>query len=425
VAVVRFPREIMTNVQIAAVFDEMADILEFQGANPFRVRAYRNAARTIGDLTESCAELVGQGSELTAIDGIGTELAAKIVTLVTTGDLPQLQELRAQVPASVLKLMRIPGVGPKKAAALHKELAINDLEMLRAACLAQKVRSLKGFGEKTEEAILKGLGLAESSDQRLLWATADQYAQALVRHLRGAGTCGGGGAEGGVIEQLEIAGSYRRGKETIGDLDLLVVSSDVDGVMDRFGEFEDVAEVLARGDTKMSVRLGTGLQVDLRVVPADSFGAALQYFTGSKQHNVELRGRAKSLGLKVNEWGANGGGGLSPAGPPLDPAGAARSAARVRLGRGRRVAQASGSRRSPRRPAHAHQPDRRQVDARRDGSGRPGPRLAVYRDHRPLAARHDGQRPGRPAAPHPVGRDRPAQRTARKPTPSPHDPQGS
>ncbi len=283
----------MTNAQLAAVFDEMADILEFQGANQFRVRAYRNAARTIGDLTEPCAAIVEAEGDLTEIEGIGKELAAKIGTLVTTGDLPQLQELRAAVPASALAMMRVPGVGPKKAAALHKELKITTLDMLREACVAHKVRELKGFGEKTEEMILKGLGLAASVGQRMLWATADQYVQEILAYLRGSRA----------IQQVEAAGSYRRGRETVGDLDLLAVSSDVAAVMDRFGSFGGIAEVLARGETKMSVRMATGLQVDLRVVPEESFGAALQYFTGSKQHNVVLRGRAKAQGLKVNEWG--------------------------------------------------------------------------------------------------------------------------
>ncbi len=273
----------MTNAQIASAFDEMADILEFQGANQFRVRAYRNAARTISELTESCAAIVEAQADLTAIEGIGKELAAKIATLVTTSDLPQLQELRAAVPASALAMMRVPGVGPKKAAALHRELKITTLDMLREACEAHKVRELKGFGEKTEEMILKGLGLAASVGQRMLWATADKYVQAIVAYLRGSPN----------IQQLEAAGSYRRGRETVGDLDLLAVSGDVATVMDRFGSFAGIAEVLARGDTKMSVRMATGLQVDLRVVPEESFGAALQYFTGSKQHNVVLRGRAK------------------------------------------------------------------------------------------------------------------------------------
>src|SRR5205085_10421304 len=154
-------------------------------------------------------------------------------------DLPQLQELRAAVPASVLKLMRIPGMGPKKAAVLHKELKINDLDMLREACLAHRVRELKGFGEKTEEIILKGLDLASAAGQRMLWATADEYAQTLLEYLRG--TPG--------IQQLEAAGSYRRGRDSVGDLDLLAVSTDVAAAMDRFGSFAGVAEVLARGDT--------------------------------------------------------------------------------------------------------------------------------------------------------------------------------
>jgi DNA polymerase (family 10) len=283
----------MTNTQIAAAFDEVADILEFQGANQFRVRAYRNAARTIGELTEACASLVTASADLTDIEGIGKDLAAKIIMLVQTGSLPQLLELRQQVPASVLALMRIPGMGPKKAAMLHKELGINDLDMLREACLAHKVRELKGFGEKSEEMILKGLETAAVVGRRLYWATADVFAQALLAHLRQCPT----------VRHIEVAGSYRRGKETIGDLDVLVDSSDVHQVMDCFGAFEGTAEVLARGDTKMSIRLDRGLQVDLRVVPEQSFGAALQYFTGSKQHNVVLRGRAKALGLKVNEWG--------------------------------------------------------------------------------------------------------------------------
>jgi DNA polymerase (family 10) len=283
----------VTNAQIAAALDEIADILEFQGANPFRVRAYRNASRTLGDLGESIEALVGDGRDLTEIEGIGEDLAGKIETLVKTGSLPQLVELRSQVPKSVLAMMRIPGLGPKKAAALYRELSIKDLDMLKAACESHKVRELKGFGEKTEEIILKGLGLAEESQKRIYWAVADEYAQALLKHMRGVQGIG----------QMEVGGSYRRGKDTVGDLDLLVVSSDVPAVMDRFGAFSGVAEVLARGETKMVVRLDTGLQVDLRVVPAESFGAALQYFTGSKQHNIILRGRAKDRGLKVSEWG--------------------------------------------------------------------------------------------------------------------------
>lgn len=284
----------MNNAQIAETFDLIADLLEFTGANPFRVRAYRNAARTVRDLGEPVAELIsGTGRKLTDIPGIGEDLAQKIVTLAQGGELPLLAELRAAVPESVLALLRIPGLGPKKAAALHKELGINSLDDLRAACQQHKVRELKGFGEKTEQAILAGLEFAGQAQVRMMWAEADLYAQSILRHLQRVSS----------IEQIEVAGSYRRGRETVGDLDFLVVSSHAGEVMDALAEFEPTATVLARGDTKMSVRLGCGLQVDVRVVPAESFGAALQYFTGSKEHNVELRSRAKALGLKINEYG--------------------------------------------------------------------------------------------------------------------------
>jgi len=284
----------MTNVQIAAVFDQIADILDFQGANPFRIRAYRNAARTIHEYPEQLSAIAADPArKLTEIDGIGADLSAKIVVLLATGSLPQLVELQAQVPASVLALLRIPGLGPKKAAALHRELGIKSLEELRVACNEHRVRAMKGFGEKTEATIMKGLEHAEHSGRRMQWADADRYAQALREHLKDVPG----------LDKIELAGSYRRGKETIGDLDILVTSSEPEAVMDRFGTFDPAADVLARGGTKMSIRLATGLQVDLRVVPAESFGAALQYFTGSKEHNVILRGRAKDKGLKINEYG--------------------------------------------------------------------------------------------------------------------------
>jgi DNA polymerase (family 10) len=284
----------MTNAEIADAFDEMAEILDFQGANPFRVRAYRNGARTIRDHAESLASIVADDAQrLLGIQGIGKDLADKVVALVRTGEIPQLNALRAEVPASVLLLMRIPGMGPKKAALLNKELGINTLDDLKRACEEGRVAQLKGFGKKTEEAIVKNLGVAEQAQARMLWADADQVVQSLREHFS---VCKS-------IEQLEFAGSYRRGRETVGDLDLLVVSKNSTEVMDRLAAYGAVAEVLGRGDTKMSVRLGTGLQVDLRVVPAESFGAALQYFTGSKEHNVRVRGLAKDKGLKINEWG--------------------------------------------------------------------------------------------------------------------------
>jgi DNA polymerase (family 10) len=285
----------MTNAEISSIFDQIADLLEFQGANAFRVRAYRNAAYAIRALPEQVAKIAGDPDrKLTDIAGIGKDLANSIMTLLATRRLPLLEELQAQIPHSALAMLRIPGLGPKKAATLFNELKIATLEQLRAACETGDVRSLKGFGTKTEATILAGLAFATSEELvRLYWAEADVIAQQLREHLQ---VCQS-------IKQLEIAGSYRRGKETVGDLDILVESTDPAEVANRLAEFPSLEAVLGRGDTKMSVRLATGLQVDLRIVPGESFGAALQYFTGSKEHNVVLRGMAKDRGLRINEYG--------------------------------------------------------------------------------------------------------------------------
>ncbi|MCA9188591.1 MAG: DNA polymerase/3'-5' exonuclease PolX [Planctomycetales bacterium] len=284
----------MTNNQIAETFEQIADLLEFQGANAFRIRAYRNGARSVRDLADPIAGLMQDPEvDLTKLPGIGKDLAAKCRELVEHGTIAMLEELLREIPVSVLSLLRIPGLGPKKAAVLHRELGIDNLEQLAEACQSGTVRKLKGFGAKTEEQILKGMAIAEAAGQRIYWARADEIAQRLRSFLSSCEA----------VRQLELAGSYRRGKETVGDLDVLVDSSNVNEVMDRFQQFEDVADVIQRGDTKMSVRLRSGLQVDLRVVPTASFGAALQYFTGSKEHNVLVRGRAKELGLRVNEYG--------------------------------------------------------------------------------------------------------------------------
>lgn len=284
----------MTNAKLANVFEQVADLLEFQGANPFRIRAYRSGARTIRDLPEPVAGiLANETRQLTDIDGIGKDLAEKCRVLVVNGELPQLQKLLAQIPRTVLDLLRIPSLGPKKAKVLYQELGITTLDALRAACEAGQVRGLKGFGAKTESAILHGIEIATLANQRILWAEANDLAQQLLQHLR----------ECRSIERMEMAGSYRRGRETVGDLDILVVSSDPDEVMDCFGEFPEREETIARGKTKMSLRLSNGLSVDLRVVLSESFGAALQYFTGSKDHNVTLRGMARQQGMRINEYG--------------------------------------------------------------------------------------------------------------------------
>lgn len=284
----------MNNLEIARIFSQLADLLEFRDENPFRVRAYRNAARAIQDLPEAAAEILADSKrELTDIPGIGRDLADKIRSIVETGSLPLLDELLQQVPESVLALLRVPGLGPKRAAAIHRELGVNTLDELRAACEGHRVRELKGFGAKTEQMIIDGLAIAAAAGQRIFWAEADTIVRSLLEFLDSRPG----------INRREVAGSYRRGKDTVGDLDVLVVADDAKRAMDAFADYPEIDRVLLRGPTKMSVRLKVGLQVDLRVVPDEAFGAALQYFTGSKDHNVQLRGLARSRGLKISEYG--------------------------------------------------------------------------------------------------------------------------
>lgn len=283
----------ISNTLIASALDEVGDLLEFKGTNAFRIRAYRNGARAIRELPEPIHVMLERGDDLKKLSGIGKSVAEKCAELVDTGELEQLNELRGEVPRSVLDMLRVPGMGPKKAAVLFHELQIKTLEELKQACEEGRVHQLKGFGEKTEQQILDGIEVAAAANQRMLWADADRVAQSLLEHLSSVES----------IKKMELAGSYRRGKETVGDLDILVVAKENQPVMDRFHEYEGVASVIGRGDTKMSIRLNNGFQVDLRVVPEESFGAAMQYFTGSKEHNVVLRGRARQQGMKINEYG--------------------------------------------------------------------------------------------------------------------------
>ena len=283
----------MDNIKIAKTLDQLADLLEFKGANAFRLRAYRNGARMIRDLPDSIKSKIAAGEDLTKLDGIGKSVAAKCIELCESGKLQQMEELLEDVPRTVLDLLNVPKMGPKKAAAVFNELGVETLEQLKAACEAGEVQQLSGFGAKTEQAILAGIAIAADANKRILWASADRIAEKIRAHMKPCAAIG----------QLEFAGSYRRGKETVGDLDMLVTSKDSDAVMDHFASFEDITSTIVRGGTKMSVRLDEEFQVDLRVVPKESFGAALQYFTGSKEHNVVVRGMAKSKGLKVNEWG--------------------------------------------------------------------------------------------------------------------------
>jgi len=284
----------MQNAAIAALFDELADLLELQGANPFRVRAYRNASRTIGDLSESIVELVNAPEgDLTQLAGIGKDLAAKIETVVTTGKLPQLEELRTQFSPDMVRMLRIPGLGPKKVAVLIDELELKTLADLQAAAEQGRIAPLKGFGKKTEQTILEGLKQIEQAGQRVLLSTAKAAADRIVADL----------AKVPGVSQITAAGSCRRRKETCGDLDILAVADDSAAIMDQLAAHPSVQKVVARGETKQTVILAGGLQLDLRVVPSESYGAAMQYFTGSKEHNIVIRRRAQERGLKLNEYG--------------------------------------------------------------------------------------------------------------------------
>ncbi|HEV2105369.1 MAG TPA: DNA polymerase/3'-5' exonuclease PolX [Candidatus Eisenbacteria bacterium] len=283
----------MTNAEVARAFSRLATMLEIDGANPFRVRAYREAARVVENLGGPVAALAGEPGRLEELPGIGRDLAQKIRDLATTGSTPAYAEMRAKIPDAVVDFTELQGLGPKRVKTLFETLGIRDREALAAAAAAGRLRDLPGFGEKVEQNVLKALATAAQWSGRVLLAHAWPLAQALadrVRSLPG-------------VAQVELAGSFRRRRETIGDLDVLVSGGDPAGVMQAFVTHESVADVLGRGDTKSSVRLATGLQVDLRLVPAESFGAALLYFTGSKEHNIELRRIAQERGMSLNEYG--------------------------------------------------------------------------------------------------------------------------
>src|SRR5437660_1218917 len=286
----------MQNPDIARLFDEVADLLEIQDANPFRVRAYRNAARTIRDFPEPIADLVRAGTkDLTEIAGIGDDLAEKITDIVTTGELPLRKQLASKLPAGLLDLLRIPGLGPKRVKLLYKKLKVKSAADLAKALEAGRIQKLKGFGPKMDEKIRAGLGQVHVGERRLLLNEAETQATAVVTYLDA----------GGAIRQIEVAGSYRRRRETIGDLDIVVTSEGQSSakVMDRFVAYGDVAEVISKGETRATVKLRGGLQVDLRAVEPDAYGAALMYFTGSKAHNIELRKIAQERSYKLNEYG--------------------------------------------------------------------------------------------------------------------------
>lgn len=281
------------NADIAAVFEEIADRLEIQGANPFRIRAYRNAARTLGELPQEARTLLENGDDLTRLPGIGDDLATKIHEIVTTSQCSLLERLRRELPPAVTELLQIPGLGPKRVKALYHDLDVQTVEQLYRAARDGRIRALPGFGEKTELNILQAVEAHASQTRRFKLAVAAQYAEALTATLRALPG----------VEQVTVAGSFRRMRETVGDLDILVTAAADSPVMQRFTAYDEVTEVLSAGTTRASVVLKNGLQVDLRVVEAASYGAALCYFTGSKAHNITIRRIAQQHGLKINEYG--------------------------------------------------------------------------------------------------------------------------
>lgn len=281
----------MVNADIAAVFDEVADLLEVQGANPFRIRAYRNAARTLGELGRSVAEMSGE--ELDAIPGIGVDLAGKVAEIVATGSCAQLRSLRQAVPTGITELLHLPGLGPKRVQALHRALGVHTLDDLRQAAEQGRIQTVRGFSTTSEQHLLDTVRARLSQARRFKLPLAQQMAQALLSELKGVP---------GVAEAV-AAGSLRRQRETVGDLDLLVTAARGAPVMERFVTGPRVSTVLSHGPTRAGVVIDGGMQVDLRLVPPPSFGAALMYFTGSKAHNIALRRMAQDRGLKLNEYG--------------------------------------------------------------------------------------------------------------------------
>jgi DNA polymerase (family 10) len=281
------------NADIARALDEIADLLEIQGANVFRVRAYRDAARTVGDLRLDIAQTLAAGEPLPKLPGIGEDLERKLHDLAATGTTEILERLHRELPPAISELLRVPSLGPKRVRTLYDALGVKTLENLRDAARGQRIREIKGFGPKTEESILAAVEARLTKKRRFRLSVAAQYAEPLAEHLRGVR-----GAR-----EVVVAGSFRRMKETVGDLDFLATADAPATVIEGFSAYPELTEVTASGSTRASGRHSCGLQVDLRVVPAESFGAALHYFTGSKAHNIAIRRLGQEAGLKINEYG--------------------------------------------------------------------------------------------------------------------------
>lgn len=285
----------MTNAQVAQVLEEIADLLEIEGENTFRVRSYRRAAETVAGLADEVADISAEeGTKgLQNLPGIGKGIAEKLAELLETGEMTYHRELRNNYPERILDMLKVPGLGPRTVALVYQELEVSSVDELEAAAQRQELRDLPGLGAKSEEKILHNIQLYRQGAQRALLGDILPVAEQLIAMLRG----------NPAVLEAEMAGSARRRKATVGDLDLLATSQQPAEVCDDFAQSEELAEVIMAGATKVSGRLPGGRQVDLRVVEPDSYGAALQYFTGSADHNVAVRERAQKMGLTINEYG--------------------------------------------------------------------------------------------------------------------------
>ncbi|MCX6340560.1 MAG: DNA polymerase/3'-5' exonuclease PolX [Candidatus Aureabacteria bacterium] len=283
----------MENREIADIFEEIADILDIRGENPFRIRSYRNAARAIGDMSESVAAMVREGKDIETIPGIGKSIDEKIREIVTTGKLKFLNELRASLPKGLTELLRIEGLGPKKVKLFYEKMKIDSVDKLEAAAKGGTLRELEGMGDKSEENLLKAIARYRAGQGRFKLSVGLEYAESIARYLK----------KSKGVKAIEAAGSVRRRRETVGDLDILAICAPGSDIMDRFIKYDGIEQVTAKGTTKSSARLSCGLQVDVRMLPVESFGAALLYFTGSKEHNIAIRTRAVERKLKVSEYG--------------------------------------------------------------------------------------------------------------------------
>ncbi|MRJ02265.1 MAG: DNA polymerase/3'-5' exonuclease PolX [Epsilonproteobacteria bacterium] len=282
----------MENREIARLFHNYADLLEIKGENPFKIRAYRNGARVIENLGRSVEELVREGFDLRKLPGVGKDLASYIEEIVKEGRFGKLEELEREIPPTLLELLTIEGLGPKRVGVLYRQLGITSLEGLRRALEEGRLEGVPGFGPTLIGKIKRGIELSKKAGKRFLWSEARDYADDLVRYLNQM-----------ELERIVVAGSFRRKRETVGDLDILVTGGDGERVIDHFVTYPRVREVLSAGTTRSSIVLENGLQVDLRSVPRESYGSALLYFTGSKAHNIVVRRIALERGLKINEYG--------------------------------------------------------------------------------------------------------------------------